>query len=127
MGRAKALTEPERSVILALFDENNSEREIAERISRSKTAVHNVVVASRTNETRLRPERPRLVTQTAMRGMIRRASAGMYSARELHGMFKSKVRRVQQLLSGVGHLVYKKMAPAPKINRRLFEAHVQWA
>ncbi len=68
MGRAKALTESERSVILALFDENKSEREIAERIGRSKTAVHNVVVAFRTKETRLRPGRPRLVTQTAMGG-----------------------------------------------------------
>ncbi len=68
--------------------------------------MHNVVVAFRTNETRLRPEQPRLVTQTAMRAMIRRASTGMYSARQLHGMFKSNVsvHRVQQLLSGAGAL-----------------------
>ncbi len=68
MGRAKALTESEKSVILALFDENKSEREIAERMGRSKTAVHNVLVASRTNETRLRSGRPRLVTKNCHAG-----------------------------------------------------------
>ncbi len=68
IGRANALTESERSVILPFFDENKSEREIAERIGRSKTAVHIVVVASRTNETRHRPGRPHLVTQTANAG-----------------------------------------------------------
>ncbi len=54
MGRAKSLTDSEKQVILALLEDNKSEREIAERIGRSKNAVHNVIVALRTGETRNR-------------------------------------------------------------------------
>ncbi len=54
MGRAKSLTDSEKQVVLALLTENKSEREIVEPIGRSKNAVHNVIVALRTGETRNR-------------------------------------------------------------------------
>ncbi len=54
MGRAKSLTASEKQVVIALLAENTSEREIAERIGRSKNAFHNVIVALRTGETRNR-------------------------------------------------------------------------
>ncbi len=37
-GRAKSLTDSEKQIVLALLAENKSEREIAERIGRSKNA-----------------------------------------------------------------------------------------
>ncbi len=74
-------------------------------------------------------EQKRLVTPTLVRGILRRASTGLYSARQLHGMLKCNVsvRRVQQILSGAGRLVYNKKKPTPKMNRRHFEARMQWA
>ncbi len=129
MGRAKSLTDSEKQVVLALSEDSKSEREIAERIGRSKNAVHNVIVALRTGRTRHRRGGKRFVTPALVRAMIRRACTGLYSARQLHGMFKCKVsvRRVQKILSGADHLVYKKMTPTPKMNRRHFEARMQWA
>ncbi len=52
MGRAKSLTDSEKQIVLALLAENKPEREIAERIGRSKDADHIVTVAIRTGETR---------------------------------------------------------------------------
>ncbi len=129
MGRAKSLPDSERKVVLAPLEDNKSEWEIAERIGLSKNAVHNDIVALRTGGTKHRRGGKRFVTPTLTRAIIRRASTGLYSARMLHGMFKSNVslRRFQQILSGACHLVYKKMKLTPKMNRRHFEARMQWA
>ncbi len=116
MGRAKFLTDSEKQIGLALLAEKKFEREVAERIRRSMNAVRNVIVAIRTGETRNRRGAKPLGTPTLVRAILRRASTALYSARQLRGMFKCNVsvRRVQQILSGAGHLVYKKMSPRPR-------------
>ncbi len=54
MGRTKSLTDFEKQIVLGVLAEKKSEREIAERIGRSKNAVDNVIVAIRTGEKRNR-------------------------------------------------------------------------
>ncbi len=89
-------------MIRTLAEEQKSEREIAARVRRSKTAVRNVLIRSATPSARPQVGRPRHLTAKAARAIVRKASYGRHSTRQFRDMYSAPVTvcRVQQLLHG---------------------------
>ena len=83
MGNGKDLTEEEKRVILALADENKTVRYIAEQVKRSKTAVHNVFTASKSKQKKNQPGPKHEITKIQHRAIVRAASEGVRTAREI--------------------------------------------
>ncbi len=129
MESGKDITDEERSAILALAGANKSEPEIARWVKRSKTAVHQVIVKSQARRSTTRAGRVSFLTLTTVRAILRNASNGNYSARELRDMFKCpvSVRRVQQILTNSANLVYKKMVTGPRLTNAHIQARKKWA
>ncbi len=125
MGSCEDITPEEKTAILTLMAARKSERDIADIIGRSKTAVHNVVVKSRVaSREGTDQEGCLLVTPSSLRGMFLRASTGT-----LHNMYSCpvSVRRVQQLLTNSQNLVYKKMHTGPRLSLAHVAASKKWA
>lgn len=129
MGHGKALTKEQKGVILALSRELVPERRIAEHISKSKTAVHNFLWAQTNPKTRKPAGRKKIVSNTMARSLLRHASTGNYSARQLRDLLDLpvSVRRVQQLLLNSANLKYKKMKSAPLMTEKHKDDRYKWA
>ena len=129
MGRSVSLTDRQKGSILALFNEMVPEREIAQFIGKSKTAVHNFIAAQGVHKSSTKRGRPTKTTATQLRSLFRHASTGKYSARELQISLKLSisVRRVQQLLSGCGHMMYKKKKSVPALTIEHKKKRYEWA
>lgn len=83
MGRSLALTQGEIAQVQVLHEEGYSERQIANRISRSKTAVHNCITLGPNYGTRKSSGRPKVTTERDERKIVRSASSGGKSIREI--------------------------------------------
>ncbi len=129
MPRGNLLTDFEKGIALALAANNATERTIAARLGRTKTAVHNLLVRYHSKKSKKKTERPPSVTPTILRAMRRHASTGNYTARAIRDMFCStvSVRRVQQLLSTAEYLEYRKMKRNPRMTFRHYEERRKWA
>ena len=127
MGRGKDLNDAEKATIAALAKRGMSIRDIAKDVERSKSAVHRFLTASKQGGIKKRAGAKPKVTGTQLRAIIRTASAGKSTAREIkhhHGCNVS-VRRVQQLLQKSPHLVYRKMLNSPSLKPAHKNARVQ--
>ena len=129
MGRGKDLTEEEKAVISALVADKMSVRNIATRIERSKSAVHQYIVASKQGNNANRPGRKSSISKVQHRAIVRAASTGKQTAREIRDTYGCKVtvRRVQQLLRCAPNLNYRKMVCGPSLSSKHKEARVKWA
>ncbi len=116
-------------MILTLAAEQKSEHEIAARVRRSKTAVCNVLIRSATPSARPQVGKPRQFTAKSARAIVRKASYGRHSARQLRDMYSAPVtvRRVQQLLQDTAHLQYKRMKCVLKPTPWQKEQRVEWS
>ena len=83
MGNGKDLTEEEKSYILALADESKTVRYIAERVKRTKTAVHNDITTSKSKQKKNHSGPKHRITKPQHRGIVRAASKGVRTAREI--------------------------------------------
>ena len=128
MGKGKDLTEAERSVTIALFEENKSVRYIAERVGRSKTAVHNVLSTVNSGRKSNRPGPKLRITKTQHRAIIRAASKGTRTAREIHDTCNCTVtvRRVQQVLRNAPNFKDKKMLTGQSLSVKQKEQRLKW-
>ena len=129
MGRKKDLTSEEKSVILALAAENKSVRHIASSVQRSKSAVHQFLVASKGGSKGGRSGAKPKITKTQNRAIVKAASKGIRAAREIRDTYSCDVtvRRVQQLLRNAPHLKHKKMLTGPSLIVKHKEERLKWA
>ena len=110
MPRGPAITDLERGQILALHEECLSFRGIAGIVNRSVGAVQDVVRQGFKKKTRKTMERKQKISETQKRALIRMDIKGEESARAIQAKLKLPIghRRVQQILSAVPYLKYKK-------------------
>lgn len=129
MGKGKALTDEQKGIALALFKELTSERDIAYHIGKSKTSVHNFLWTHQHGGHKRKAGRHRTISRTQVRGLLRHASSGNYSARQLRDLLNLPVtvRRIQQLLLNCENLVYKKMKSVPMMTDKHKEDRYKWA
>lgn len=73
--------------------------------------------------------RPRTITLTQVHGLLLHASAGNYSARQLHYLLNLPVivRPIQQLLLNCDTFVYKKMKTVPMLTSKHNNNRYKWA
>lgn len=130
MGHGKPLTEAEKAKISTLKDYNKiSNRQIAKEISRGECVVRNFL-RDRENYGRNQVTgRPTVLKSAEKRRLIRSAANNFKSARELksENNISVGVRRVQQVLSGSGHLVYTKMMRKPMLSSANIEGRLKFA
>ncbi len=91
MGRGLSLHKEEKAAIRTLVEEQKSEREIAARVQRSIKAVRNVLIRSATPSLRPKVYRPRQLTAKTAKVIVRKASYGCHSARQLHDIYSAPV------------------------------------
>ena len=128
MGSGKDLTSEEKAAIVVLQGENLSERDIAQRIKRSKTAIHNFLTKRALNVTNKRPGRKSSMSKTLCRALVRRARKGFETARTLGETFSLPVgvRRVQQILNSAEFCEFEKRKVAPKLTPAHKVARLEW-
>ncbi len=106
MGRGLRVSDEEKALIRALSRAKISPAAIVKRVKRSRKAIRNVVATSASSSLSFSIGRPPEMTKTAARVIVRRASTGDFSARELCEYYQVpvSVRRIQQLLQNTKHL-----------------------
>ena len=106
-----------------------SVRYVAERIGRSKTAVHNVLSTLKSESNSNRPGPKPKITKTQDRAIIRAAFNGARTAREIRGSYNCSEsgHRIQQVLRNALHQKYKKMQTGPCLSPKHKEVHIKWA
>lgn len=108
----------ERAAIQDLSNEGLSKTQSAKHVKRSRKAERNVLNGLTLLETRSRIGRPRKISATTSRAIVRKASDGFRSVREHRYMVNMHVfvRRAQQLLEKAHHLEYPKIETSPHID-----------
>jgi len=117
MPRGRQLSLEERKLIIRLFDSGNTVTKIANALERSRRAVKSVL--DNTGKLRASPRsgRPPNLTTVAKRRLIREASKGESSARELNIMLDLPITgsRTRAILSAAPHLKYSRMKRGPML------------
>lgn len=110
MPRGSFLSEPEKAVIRQLHTLGLSIRNIAERVNRSKTVVHNYLTKMETYGQRVKNKGNTKVTDRQKRQIVHLASAGNTSARQIIETLQLPVKRraVCKILEATGHFKYTK-------------------
>ena len=110
MPRGPPLTDLEKGQILAMHHQLMSLRDISKELGRSVGAVQRFLKnPSRTARSRAHVTGQKLTVRQE-KAMIRKATTGNYSARDIKQDLSLPVgvRRIQQILSATPHLKYKK-------------------
>lgn len=128
MGRGRALASEERAVVIALYRDGKSQREIAKAVNRSQKAVFNVVHNIQRPQHSWRRGAPLKISEHAKRIIIRKGRTGMYFARELRDTYMPNVtvRRVQQILHAAPQLDFIRMKTAPKLTSEHKSRRLEW-
>ena len=115
MPKGTTLTKGERAAILAYADTGMSSRAIATAIKRSKGVVCSFLSNPKEYATKKHPGRPPKISATALRLLLREASKGDRSAKQLRDDLQLGVgvKRVQQLLRAAPHLSYERPVASP--------------
>ena len=128
MPRGPLLTDMEKGQILALHHQLMSLRDISKELGRPVGAIQRFL-KNPGRVSRARADVPgQKLSVRQEKAMIRKASTGDYSARDLKKDLNLPVgiRRIQQTLSGRPHLKYKKMKTAPMMTSLHCEKRVNW-
>ena len=128
MGRRAHLTPAEKAVIVALHREGLTEREIRDRVKRSKTAVHNVINSQSSPSKKENRGRKSKLSPRMCRKIVRKARAGGFTARKLcvdYGLPVS-IRRVQQVLSSAQYCEFEERKKAPALTPAHKAARLDW-
>ena len=120
MGRSKQLTDYERGQIDSFHSMNFTEREIAMRINRSKTAVHNYLSLkgqSKQEETRRRKSS---INERSRRSIFRLASNSTITANKIKDDLSlvCSVRTIQREIKSSPNLQHKKLRRKPALTLR---------
>ncbi|CDF40946.1 unnamed protein product [Chondrus crispus] len=128
MPRGPAITDLERGQILALHKECISFRSIAEAVNRSVGAVQSVIRLGFNHKHPKHWKGNQKISETQKRAIIRMALKAEESARGIQAELKLPIRhrRVQQILSAVTYLKYRKMITAPQMTPQHKENRVKW-
>ena len=129
MPRGKLLSDYEKGQIVAMKRECVSIREIARTLSRSPGAIQNFLRNPRRVDGRKCTRNATKITKTQTRLLLREASKGEKSCRELKLSLEIDmgVRRVQQILRQAPHLKYKKMLTRPQMLQRHKDVRLEWS
>ena len=127
IGKGKDLTETEKNLILALAEEDKSVLYISEKVGRSKTAVHNIISASKSGRSNCRPGPKLKISKAQHRAIIRAASKGTRTAHEIRGTYNCYVNvcRFQQVLRKAPHLKHKQILTGPILSIKHKEERVK--
>jgi len=129
MPRGTHLSLEERRVILRLFDSGFRVAEIAEATQRSRRAVKAVLDEPGKMSALPRSGRPPKLSATAKRRLVREASKGESSARELNVMLDLpvSVSRTRAVLSSTPHLRYSRVNRGPMLTPTHVLRRKNWA
>lgn len=107
-----------RVVILALSKDGNSIRAISVKISRSRTAVTNVLHGRSGGVVPRRRGRRPTLSRRDTRRIIHAGCTGRFTARQIHDRYEMSVavQQVQQLLRSATRLSYTRMLRAPNLS-----------
>lgn len=129
MGRGKHITQDEANFILALAAQDDPVAKIAEAVRRSPSAVRKIIKQKGLAIPKGKRGRPSKLGPKVIRGLIRRALTGRYSARDLVNGYQLPVgvRRVQQILHNSAWLSWKKGVVGPPLTASQKENRVKFA
>jgi transposase len=129
MPRGTELSEVERQRMLDFQKLGYSIRWIASEVKRSKSVVQSFLASPSTYGISKRPGRPSKLTDRQERLLLREASKGKKSARQLKNALNLPLHlsSVQRLLKKASHLEYKKRLAAPLLTRSHINARLLWA
>jgi transposase len=129
MGLRPTLTEAETAQINVLAEAGHSQREIANLINRSQTAVGNVLRLGDNYGQNQVTSRKKKATKQDCRRIIRLASENQYSIREIVAEFKNKLSfgTIQGILAAAPHLKYTKRLGQPPLTEAHKSARLEFA
>ncbi|KAG1705289.1 hypothetical protein DVH05_028532 [Phytophthora capsici] len=129
MGRGASLSDMEKGSILAFKEANMSTNAIAERVGRSWKVVNNFLKDPEAYGTTKSSGRPRKMTQTAERRLLREASKRGVSARTLKESLHLPIstRRVQEVLHNSENMVNQKRLACPPLKPHHIADRLKWA
>jgi transposase len=129
MPRGQQLSDFERGRILAYQDMNLPPIIIVEKIGRAKSTISKFLQDPENYGRKKRPGRPRTLDPRAERRLISAARRGEQSASQLKNTqdIPLTTRRVQQILSSVPDLKYKKRKGRPMLKQIHIQTKLQWA
>jgi len=129
MPKAKKLTEEERITILANARANMHPAAIADLVGRNRTTIDRFLADPNGYGTTKSPGRPPLLNDTARRHLIREATKGKASSRQLVTIcdLPIKDRRVRQILHDHPKFVFKKRLSGPVLTDSHKKARLKYA
>ena len=129
MGLRKHLNDFEKGQIIALDHGKLSLRDIADIVHRDPSTVQRFLKRRTKRVTKEKPRNGTKLTSFMKRRLLRAASNGLMSARELKGSLNLHVtaRRIQQILHETPHLKYRKVQKAPALTPQHRNAREEWA
>jgi transposase len=129
MPRGTVLSKEERGQVIAHVTHGMSERAIAKAIGRSRSVVHAFLLDPEGYNTIKRPGRPKMLTPAAERLLLRTASKGKLSSRELKQELKLPLsaRRIRDVLAACPTLSYVKRMPTPTLTQLHKQNRLTWA
>ena len=129
MPKAKMLSDEERITILANARANMSDKDIATLVDRNTNTIRRFLKDPDAYGTAKHPGRPPLLDPTSRRRLIREATKGKASSRQLVTIcdLPVKDRRVRQLLQSDPKFVYKKRLSGPVLTDAHKKARLKYA
>ena len=129
MPKAKMLSDEERITILANARANMSDKDIATLVDRNINTIRRFLKDPDAYGTAKHPGRPPLLDPTSRRRLIREATKGKASSRQLVTIcdLPVKDRRVRQLLQSDPKFVYKKRLSGPVLTDAHKKARLKYA
>ncbi|KAH9073762.1 hypothetical protein Ae201684P_003265 [Aphanomyces euteiches] len=123
------LSDEEQIRILAFHRAGWTHRAIAAELHRSKTVVQHFLSAPNEYGMRKQSGRPRILTPTAERYLIRKASNSMKTAQDLRKELKLPIsnRTILHYLNKSDWLVHKKLKKAPCLSDEVKKIRQDWA
>ncbi|CDF38566.1 unnamed protein product [Chondrus crispus] len=129
MPKGKKLAPFQQGQVLALHNENVSQKEIARRVKKSRKAIQTFLKVPQVYNEKHAGGRPPKMTPAESRRLLREASKGEKSAETLRRELELPVskRRAQQILSTSPLLQYQTAKIAPQLTPRHRTVRVKWA
>ena len=129
LARGPALSVAEKEKILSLFRTGARINRIANELQRSRNIVRRFLSdpAGYGKSTTL--GRPCKISKTALRRLLREASKGQLSSKQLQQALELNItpRRVRQILKSAPNLVFQKRKQVPKLTENHKKERVKWA
>ena len=129
MPRGPILSDFEKFQIMTLYQEGFIIIAIAKRLKMGGNITQQYLSSPDTYGTKKNPGRPSKLTKRDKRRMISAASNSEQSAKQIKETqdIQISTRRVEQILSSIPHLKYKKRKPRPGLTKTHIGTRLRWA